>query len=159
MRFVDPDNIVLIGSSHGGWAIMDLLALDPPRRLPFNLASLPAGAPEDPLAGVVGTVLLYPWCGPGNRARRHGWQRPIPTLFVLAADDAIAPSGQCVAIAQRLEARGLPVETLVFDGVTHGFDQRDRSALSPLAFDPATTAAALKAGAAFLDEVVQHPPD
>ena len=44
MRFVDPDNIVLIGSSHGAWAIMDLLALDPPRRLPSNLAALPAGS-------------------------------------------------------------------------------------------------------------------
>ena len=68
MRFVDPDSLVLIGSSHGGWAIMDLLALDPPRRLPFNLATLPAGAPADPLAGVVGAILLYPYCGQANRA-------------------------------------------------------------------------------------------
>ena len=76
MPFVDPDRIALIGASHGGWAIMDLLALDPPRRLPFNLASLPDAG--DPLAGVVGTILLYPYCGPANRARRHGWRAPIP---------------------------------------------------------------------------------
>ena len=69
MRFVDPDSLVLIGSSHGGWAIMDLFALDPPRRLPFNLATLPADAPADPLAGVVGAILLYPYCGQANRAR------------------------------------------------------------------------------------------
>jgi dienelactone hydrolase len=151
MRFVDPDRIVLIGSSHGGWAIMDLLALDPPRRLPFNLASLPADAAADPLAGVVGTILLYPYCGPANRARRHGWRAPIPTLFLLAADDVIAPAAQCLAIAERLEARGLPVETVLFDGVTHGFDQQDRSPLSTLEFDPAATEAALAAGARFLD--------
>jgi dienelactone hydrolase len=152
MPFVDPDTTVLIGSSHGGWAIMDLLALDPPRRLPFNLAALPEG-PADPLAGVVGTILLYPYCGPANRARRNGWSRPIPALFLLAADDVIAPAEQCLAIAGRLEARGLPVETATFEGVTHGFDQQDRSALSPLEFDAAATEAALAAGAAFLDEV------
>ena len=43
MPFVDPDRMALVGASHGGWAIMDLLALDPPRRLPFNLSALPDG--------------------------------------------------------------------------------------------------------------------
>ena len=92
MPFVDPDRLVLIGASHGGWAIMDLLALDPPRRLPFNL-DRPAcrRAPADPLAGVVGTILLYPYCGAANRADRDGWRRPLPTLFLLAADDTVAP--------------------------------------------------------------------
>jgi dienelactone hydrolase len=151
MPFVDAGTIVLIGSSHGGWAIMDLLALDPPRRLPSNLAALPADA-KDPLAGVVGTILLYPWCGPGSRAR-NGWRRDIPALFLLSADDGIAPSAQCLRIARRLEARGVPAETVVFEGVTHGFDQQERSALSTLKFDPAATAAALQAGVAFLNEV------
>jgi dienelactone hydrolase len=149
MPFVDPETIVLIGSSHGGWAIMDLLALDPPRRLPSNLAALPADARADPLAGVVGTILLYPWCGPGNRAR-NGWRREIPTLFLLSAEDAIAPSAQCLKIARRLEAEGVPVETLLFEGVTHGFDQQERSALSTLEFDEAATAEAMRAGADFL---------
>ncbi len=39
MPFVDPARLVLIGASHGGWAIMDLLAIDPPKRLPYNLAA------------------------------------------------------------------------------------------------------------------------
>jgi dienelactone hydrolase len=153
MRFVDPDNLVLIGSSHGGWAIMDLLALDPPRRLPFNLAALPADSPPDPLAGVVGAILLYPYCGEANLARPHGWRRPVPALFLLSAHDVIAPSGRCLEIADALKARGLPVETRVFEGATHGFDQQDRSAFSPLEFDQAATDAALGEGARFLDAV------
>ena len=157
MRFVDPDSLVLIGSSHGGWAIMDLFALDPPRRLPFNLAKLPAGAPADPLAGVVGAMLLYPYCGQANRARRDGWRRPIPTLFLLSADDIVAPSENCQEIADRLVARGLPVETLTFEGVSHGFDQEVRSAFSPLHFDETATAEALRAGADFLREVRAAP--
>ena len=157
MRFVDPDRIVLIGSSHGGWAIMDLLALDPPARLPFNLASLPARSPEDPLAGVVGVILLYPYCGQANRARHVGWRRPIPTLFMLSNNDTIAPSGHCLEIAGKLKAGGLPVETLVFAGVDHAFDQQDRSAFSPLQFNQKATDAALSAGSRFLDHLAGRP--
>ena len=132
MRFVDPERIVLIGSSHGGWAIMDLLALDPPRRLPTNLAALPAGSPADPLAGVAGTILLYPYCGQANRARRAGWTRPVPTLFLLAADDLVAPAGFCLDIAERLSADGLPVRARGL----RGRDARLRPA-GPLGAEPA----------------------
>jgi dienelactone hydrolase len=152
MPFVDPENLVLIGASHGGWAIMDLLALDPPGRLPFNLAALPEG-PADPLAGVVGTILVYPYCGEANRAARGDWRRKIPTLFLLSASDVIAPAGKCIAIAEGLAAKGLPVETRLFEGVTHGFDQEERSELSTLEFDAKATRQALAAGSDFLDRV------
>lgn len=153
MRFVDPDRIVLFGASHGGWTIMDLLSLDPPRRLPTNLASVPPLAPPDPLDGVAGAILLYPYCGQANRARHHPWTRPLPTLFVLATDDSVAPSDQCLDVADDLSARHLPVEVVTIDGVTHGFDQEDRSALSALAFDPAATTAAMSAARAFLADI------
>ena len=155
MRFVDPERIVLVGASHGGWAIMDLLALDPPKRLPTNLAALPAGAPADPLAGVVGTILLYPYCGQANRARRDGWTRPIPTLFLLSTDDFVAPADTCLDIADRLQAGGLPVRTVEFAGVTHGFDQQDRSGFSPLEFDAEATEAAMAVARDFLAEAAR----
>ena len=94
MPFVDPERLVLIGSSHGGWAIMDLLALDPPRRLPFNLAALPDGRRrrsarrrrrDDP------ALSLLRHGEPGARATAGGCRSP--TLFLLSADDAIAPPG------------------------------------------------------------------
>ena len=151
MPFVDPNRLVLVGASHGAWAIMDLLALDPPHRLPFNLTGLPADARADPLAGVVGTILLYPYCGAANRANPDGWRRSLPTLFLLAADDTVAPSGHCTAIANTMRARGQPVETVAFKGVTHAFDQKEKAALSTLTFDPATTVEALRLGARFLD--------
>lgn len=157
MPFVDPDRIALVGASHGGWAIMDLLALDPPRRLPFNLASLPDPRHPDPLAGVIGTILLYPYCGAANRANPDGWRRPLPTLFVLSRDDAIADPDDCLAIAHRLESRGVPVQTLLLSGVTHGFDQQERAALSTLVFDEAATEAALRRGGSFLDSLGKAP--
>jgi hypothetical protein len=60
MPFVDRDHMVLIGSSHGGWAIMELLAFEAASQLPFGLASLPDDMEEEPLDGVVGTILIYP---------------------------------------------------------------------------------------------------
>ncbi len=68
----------------------------------------------------------------------------------------MAPSAaDCLAIAGRMAARGQPVETVVLEGVTHGFDQEERSELSLLEFDPAATEAALRAGAAFLGRVLE----
>ena len=130
--------------------------MDPPERLPYNLARLRADAPADPLAGVVGAILLYPYCGEASLARPDGWRRALPVLFVLSGDDYVAPSGRCVEIADALKARGLPVETVVLEGVTHGFDQEERSAFSPLEFDPAATERALEAGTAFLEAVGGH---
>ncbi|HET9068690.1 MAG TPA: dienelactone hydrolase family protein [Amaricoccus sp.] len=150
MPFVDRERIALVGASHGGWAIMDLLAMNPPERLPYNLARLRADAPADPLAGVAAVVLLYPYCGEANLARGGGWKRAVPTLFLLSGDDYVAPSGRCIEITDELEAHGLPVETMVLEGVTHGFDQADRSGASPLQFDAAATELALDRAMAFL---------
>jgi dienelactone hydrolase len=150
MPFVDPDRLVLVGASHGGWAIMELLALDARHRLPANLTTPPPLAPADPLAGVRGVVLLYPYCGPANRAVRTPWRRPLPTLFLLANDDAIARSEACLALAEGLKAAGRPVAVVEFEGVTHGFDQQLRSALSPLRYDAEATDVALAAARDFL---------
>jgi dienelactone hydrolase len=158
MRFVDPERMVLIGSSHGAWAVMELLALDPPAALPFNLARLPRDAPPDPLAGVAGVVLLYPYCGKANHAWPDGWRRPMPALFLLSADDFVAPSGNCIEIADSLKLRDLPVEVVTFEGVTHGFDQADRSAVSPLEFDEAATQEALRIGWEFVEGLERPRP-
>jgi dienelactone hydrolase len=167
MPFVDPDRIALLGASHGGWAIMDLLALDPPAALPFNLTAAPvpgdlaaapvpgdlslAPVPGDPLAGLAGVVLLYPYCGEASRAAPDGWPRPVPTLLVLAGDDSIVDPSDCLAIVRALERRGQSVETLTLPSADHGFDQVEKALLSTLEFDPAATGTAIRATLAFLD--------
>jgi dienelactone hydrolase len=139
---------------------MELLAFEKAWRLPFGLAALPEGAVEHPVQGVVGAILLYPYCGAANRARRVGWRLPAPTLFLLAGEDSIAPAEDCLEVAARLEAEGLPVETVVFDGVTHGFDQQERAPFSLLEFDAEATAEALRVAGEFLDRIDPGPaPD
>lgn len=152
MPFVDRDRMALIGMSHGGWSVMDLLALDAQNRLPLNLTHAP-GTPDDPpLTGVAAVVLVYPWCGPTNRAVDAGWDHRAPVLFILADDDTIAPSADCRAVAATLEAEGRTVEVISFAGVTHAFDQQERAGFSSLVFDEAATRQAISQAIAFLNQ-------
>jgi dienelactone hydrolase len=149
MIFADPARMALVGASHGGWAIMELLVFAAEGRTPFGLDAAPDGPGLD---GVAGVILAYPYCGAANRARRTDWA-PVPVLFLLAGEDLIAPADDCLAVAARMEAAGAPVEVRLFEGVTHGFDQEERAAFSMLVFDPEATAEALATAAAFLDRV------
>jgi dienelactone hydrolase len=156
MPFVDPGRLVLIGASHGGWAIMELLAFEAAWALPFSLAALPSDpSVTHPLDGVLGTILLYPYCGQANRSARSGWTYPIPVLFLLSRNDLIAPSGDCLAVAETLAANGLSVQTRVFDGVTHAFDQEERAPFSAFEFNAEATDEALRIGGAFLDGLLR----
>ena len=87
LPLVDSDRLILLGWSHGAWAIMDALAFDPPHRLPTNLRS----SPSEPFAGVSGIALFYPYCGFPAEARGQGWNRDIPVFMLLAAK---TPSSQ-----------------------------------------------------------------
>lgn len=151
MPFVDPNRIALIGMSHGGWSIMDLLSLDAENRLPLNLTRMPGDPADPPLSGVAAVVLLYPWCGPTNRAVDAGWKNPAPVLFMLADDDTIAPAAECRAVAFTLEAEGRAVAVVGFAGVTHAFDQQERAGFSSLVFDEGATRRAIDEALAFLD--------
>ncbi|WP_245943985.1 dienelactone hydrolase family protein [Acuticoccus kandeliae] len=158
MDFVDTDRIALIGASHGGWSIMDFFVLDPPETTPFSLSALPESFAARGMEGIVGSVLVYPWCGPANRARSSGWRDEAPVLFLLSREDAIAPSGECLDIAEVLEKQGKSVETVVFEGTTHGFDQKTRAAFSLLEFNAEATETALATAVRFLNEAAGLTP-
>lgn len=140
---VDAGRLTLIGMSHGGWSIMDLLTRDLQSEPPVNLRRLPTGLQEEPLDAVEAVVLVYPWCGLASRARHFRWTSEAPVLFLLARFDVIAPSYECELIAQSLQDEGRHVETMIFRNATHGFDQFHRSPLSPLRFDAEATEAAI----------------
>lgn len=117
--FVDKDRLVLLGWSHGAWAIMDLLAMDPPGSLPTNLRR----APAQPLGGVKGIVLLYPFCGFPAKARGKGWSHDIPVLMLMAENDSLA--ADCLNVSSVLAASNRPVKTHVYPNVDHAFDMRE----------------------------------
>ena len=118
--------------------------------MPPGLSDWPA-PPETLLDQIAGAVLLYPYCGAINGALA-GWDHPAPVLMVLAAQDEIVATEPCVKLAGVLAARQVPVRVGILAGVGHGFDQRERSALSPLAFDEGAT----RRAAALVADLVQE---
>lgn len=152
MPQVDGDRLALIGASHGGWAVMELLSMADRDRVPPNLTEWPG--PAGPLRGVAAVLLLYPYCGALSGANRHGWDRDLPVLLFLAEGDSIADERPCLRLARGAARRGLPVEAHVFEGVTHGFDQQDKAPFSTLGHDPDATRQALSRGTAFLARAI-----
>jgi dienelactone hydrolase len=150
MAFVDADRLALIGASHGGWAILDFLALQATGEPPPTLTAWPASLEARGLQGVGAAVLFYPYCGPISRMRQVAWRAPLALRFVLVADDAIVDETDCVTVAAELRRRDMQVEVDMLRGVTHGFDQREKSALSTLAFAPAAAAATRRKTVDFL---------
>lgn len=152
MPGVDARRVALVGASHGGWAAMELLAaLEPGAPPPPGLLAWPE-PPEATRARLRGAALLYPYCGPLNEAVGRGPSSagPPPLLMILAGEDTVTSAARCEAEARRLAAAGARVRAVTLEGAGHGFDQRERSALSPLAFDPAATAEAQARLARFL---------
>jgi dienelactone hydrolase len=152
--FVDPDRLALVGMSHGGWSVMEMLSFRARDRLPLNLSAMPGGLAQRGLSGVKAVVLVYPWCGLANRARHNAWSHDAPVLFILAENDTIAPAFECRLTARTLSEHGLSVQTITFEDVTHGFDQKHRSELSPLKYDAEATAAALSRTVDFLQTAI-----
>lgn len=154
LPFVDGDRIALIGASHGGWAILEFLSMADHGQVPLTLERWPEGLAQAPLDGIAAAVLFYPYCGQLSRASRRGWDSRVPVLFLLARGDAIADETDCLKVVERETGRGLPIESHVYEGVTHGFDQQEKAPLSMLDYDPETTADALERTGAFLDRAI-----
>lgn len=149
---VDPERIALLGWSHGSWAVLDLLAFDPPRTLPWNLSR----APADGLAGVSAAVLFYPYCGVAAHAPGH-WSSDARTLLLLANRDRITPAEDCRAVAATLREQGRPVEIHSYDA-QHGFDAPEYAVGTNEHYDAEVTADAQARVAAFLAPLVDGRP-
>jgi dienelactone hydrolase len=144
LSFVDRERIVLAGWSHGGWAIMDLLAMDPPRELPHNLTRMPASG----LSGLAGLLFVYPYCGFG--ARSEPWPQVVPALFVLAGEDEVAEPDDCLELTAQLKAAGHPVRVVTIDGAAHSFDEPRHADGSSRNYDPEATERAQRLALEFL---------
>lgn len=149
----DPARIALVGASHGGWAVLDLMALAGTGDVPWGLTAWPGGSAAAALEGVGGAVLYYPYCGIATVAGREGWQAAFPVLMLLVAGDSIADDADCAALAARMAAEGRPVDVVSIPGVTHGFDQEEKALFSTLEFDAGAAEAAVAMTLDFLTGV------
>lgn len=146
----DPDRVALIGLSHGGWAVLDFLALTEEGTLPPLLTDWPGPPGRSARRGIRGAMLWYPYCGPAAIGSVSDLPSGLAYRFLLVEDDSIVNERHCLEIAGRLLSLKADVSVTTFSGVTHSFDQENRSALSFLLFDAEATDSAVQSTLDFL---------
>lgn len=148
---VQTNRIALIGMSHGGWAVLDFLALAEAGKVPPLLTEWPSNLGARPDAGVRGVVLFYPYCGAASVGSVEELPADLSYMFLLVEHDTITNERHCLTIAGSLLAEGADIAVTSYEGVTHSFDQQEKSFLSTLEFDASATEAATAATLDFLD--------
>lgn len=148
----DSDRIALIGFSHGGWTVLDFLALSTESSVPPLLTEWPENGGQPQTQGIRKIVLFYPYCGTASMSANAEVFAGPDYLFLLVSGDTIASDRPCLALSDRMRAEGASVEVEVFDGVTHSFDQEAKNLFSSLEFDPEATKRAYQKTVEFLSD-------
>lgn len=119
---IKPDQISIIGYSHGGSVVLEALSLAAKNMSPPGSTTLSGAS----LAGVNSAVAYYPNCRPGSYFENLRATPNIPTLLVLADRDEFVSPDICQEVAddinQRKSARF--ITTVRFDA-QHAFDMKE----------------------------------
>ena len=129
--WVAEDKLSLAGWSHGGWSIMDALALGPDVGQHAAITDLQG----DVLAGVGSVFLVYPWCGAGAQTPSRGWIKPVRTFMLLAEKDSVAGVRIPLRALTAAAKSGAITNSVVYPGATHCFDE-DLTFNPTFKFDP-----------------------
>lgn len=136
--WADARRMVAAGWSHGGWTVLDALALSPGADMAG--ATKLDGLPEAPLEGLVGAFLVYPYCHYGCIARRRGLRHDARPLALVGSKDQIAGGADLRTRLQSVSAPS-PLRIEWLDDATHAFDEPDASDFR-VRHDPVLTARA-----------------
>ena len=117
-KWADRERIIAMGWSHGGWTIMDALALRPGAEM--RRATGLDDLPEEPLHGLAGALIVYPYASIGSYVGRRDWRIAPRSIAVLCGRDYIVgtPRGPL----ERQRARGAPLDIHFFQDATHAFE-------------------------------------
>lgn len=135
---LDPERIAMAGWSHGGWTLLDALSYAHENTPSPGLDALPA----EPLDGVLGVLLIYPYCGRIIRADEHGLPADIPIRAWLVERDAVADPDRCRAVFEDRNAAGARIRWALYPGLTHAFDAPDQPWDPRMDYDAEAAAAA-----------------
>ncbi|MFZ4070846.1 MAG: dienelactone hydrolase family protein [Caulobacterales bacterium] len=135
--WADPNALIAAGWSHGGWTVLDALALQPGKQA--AAATGLSDLADDPLAGLAGGFVVYPYCGFACLAAQRPIREVAALYAVLAGEDRVvgvrAPRAALLAQINR----GRAVKLLELPGATHAFDEPEAKDVRQR-FDPAATA-------------------
>jgi dienelactone hydrolase len=124
---VDHRRLRIASWSHGGWAVGDLVTLPDPGDGSFSAA----------MADVEAIYFTYPWCKFPSQGGRRDWTWKGGVRFVFVEHDTVQDAEGCRPMVDRARKAGAQVETVMFTGVTHAFDERVQTPDSRFRFDQA----------------------
>jgi dienelactone hydrolase len=152
--WADPKRIALAGWSHGGWTAMDAMALGPGDEAMrvTRLANLPA----EPLAGLVGAFLIYPYSGVGSLSAERGMRADVPVEAIVGTRDSVVGGRSNGRRLANVSKPGSPVNVTVFDTATHAFDEADNKDIR-MRYDSALTEQARRMYRDFLEAAARRP--
>jgi dienelactone hydrolase len=137
--WADSKRIVAAGWSHGGWTVLDGLCMTPGAEM-ANATHL-SGIPAEPLEGLVGAFLVYPFAGPGSLARSRGLRVDVSPQALVGTRDVIVGGRGLARTLSKMPMPGKPMDVVILEGATHAFDEPD--ARDPRThYDPEITARA-----------------
>ncbi|MGN6653115.1 dienelactone hydrolase family protein [Trinickia sp.] len=115
---IDKNRIAVMGFSRGGVAAL-YSALEP-----FRLAAMEGGL------RFAAHVAFYPSCGISYESAHLDGS---PILMLVGGKDNYTPAAPCIAYADTLRSRGVPVTLKEYPDAWHGFDRPTRVHSIPLA--------------------------
>lgn len=118
--WADASRLVAAGWSHGGWTVVEAMALRPEQRARTTKLE---GLPEAPLAGLAGAFLVYPYLGVAALAPRQGLRHRAPIQAIVGGRDVTVGSSVPLRALNALRAKGAEVEVELFETATHDFDE------------------------------------
>lgn len=119
--FADPNRIALAGWSHGGWTVLDAMSLAPGDEVTkvTRLRELPS----EPLAGLVGAFVIYPYQGVGALAPSRGLRLDVPVKAIVGTADTVVGGKSLIRTLDRMKGCARPIDITAFEGATHAFDE------------------------------------
>jgi dienelactone hydrolase len=121
--WADRERLIAAGWSHGGWTVLDALALHKGREM--AAATGLDDLPDEPLAGVRAAFIAYPYAGIASLVGRRPWRRDIDAVAIIAGRDYIVGAATPRAALARQRALGARLEILEFAAATHAFEETD----------------------------------
>lgn len=134
--WADGDRIAIAGWSHGGWTVLDGMALRP--GADAENATRLTGLPDEPLKGLAGAFVIYPFTGPGSIAPSRGVRPDVPIKALVGTHDTVVGSKSVARALQRMATPRLPVDVVMLEGATHAFDEEEAQDLR-VSYDPHLT--------------------
>lgn len=119
--WADASRMAVAGWSHGGWTALDAMSMTPGAEV--AKATRLTGIPDEPLAGLLGAFVIYPYQGPGAIAPSRGLRVDVPVKAIVGTADTVVFGKHVIMTLGRMKTPSQPIDITTFEGATHAFDE------------------------------------